>query len=58
MLPATEELYASLEDAAHGVGVSSADLEEDLEASSDFLSGCLGSYRPPSAASKAAVEMV
>jgi len=56
MLPATEELYASLEDAAHGVGVSSADLEEDLEASSDFLSGCLGSYRPPSAASKAAVE--
>jgi nuclear pore complex protein Nup188 len=55
VLPAARYLFFALEDAA-SQGVSPAELQKLLDDSADFLSKCLGSYLPPSAASRASVE--
>ena len=55
VLPAARYLFYALEDAS-AQGLSKDALEKLLGESGDFLCGCLGSYSPPSAASKSAVE--
>ena len=55
VLPAARYLFYALEDAS-AQGLSKDELEKLLGESGDFLCGCLGSYSPPSAASKSAVE--
>jgi|AntAceMinimDraft_5_1070358.scaffolds.fasta_scaffold09651_2 nuclear pore complex protein Nup188 len=55
VLPELRYLFFALEDAA-AQGLSPATLHTKLDDSADFLSRCLSSYLPPSAASRAAVE--
>ena len=55
VIPAAAALYFSLEDAASR-GLSHDELAKLLDESADFLCGCLGSYKPPCARSKAEVE--
>ena len=55
VISATAALYFSLEDAASR-GLSHDELAKLLDESADFLCGCLASYKPPDARSKAEVE--
>ena len=53
--PHVLHLYHEI-NAAAAHDLSPADLDAKLEEASEFLAGCLASYKPPSSASKAEVE--